>query len=99
MTKEHVIRNQLELDEGDLFNEILLTKSINNIQALNYFHTVNYELDSIDTDKTKIINISVDEKPTGEIMAGLGFGTSGTSTVLGVKENNYLGQGVSLMPN
>ena len=50
----------------------------------------------IDTDKTKIINISVDEKPTGEIMAGLGFGTSGTSTVLGVKENNYLGQGVSL---
>jgi len=96
VTKENVIRNQLEIDEGDLFNEILLTKSINNIKSLNYFKTVNYELEAIDIDKTKIINISVEEKPTGEIMAGLGFGTSGTSTVLGVKENNYLGQGVSL---
>ena len=36
VTKENVIRNQLELDEGDLFNEILLTKSINNIKSLNF---------------------------------------------------------------
>ncbi len=96
VTKENVIRNQLEIDEGDLFNEILLTKSINNIKSLNYFKNVNYKLDAIDSDKTKIINIIVEEKPTGEIMAGVGFGTSGTSTVLGVKENNFLGQGVSL---
>ena len=45
---------------------------------------------------TKIINISVEEKPTGEIMAGAGLGTSGTSLLFGVKENNFLGQGVSL---
>ena len=37
VTKENVIRNQLEIDEGDPFNEILLTKSINNIKSLNYF--------------------------------------------------------------
>ena len=29
-------------------------------------------------------------------MAGAGFGTSGTTTTFGVKENNYLGSGISL---
>ncbi len=96
VTRETVIRNELELDEGDPFNEILLTKTINNIKALNFFKSVNYELDLTDNKKSKIINITVEEKPTGEIMAGVGFGTSGTSTVLGVKENNYLGKGISL---
>jgi len=37
VTQENVIRNQLELDEGDPFNEILLNKSVNNIKSLNFF--------------------------------------------------------------
>ena len=36
VTRENVIRNQLELDEGDPFNEILLSRSINNIKSLNF---------------------------------------------------------------
>ena len=32
-------------------------------------------------------------------MAGAGFGTGGTTTTFGVKENNYLGRGVSLDAN
>ena len=35
ITRENVIRNQLEIDEGDPFNEILHTKSINNLKSLN----------------------------------------------------------------
>ena len=42
----------------------------------------------------KIINITVDEKPTGEIMAGAGVGTNGGTVIFGVKENNFLGRGV-----
>ena len=41
ITQENVIRNQLELDEGDPFNEILLNKSINNLKSLNIFKNVN----------------------------------------------------------
>ena len=41
----------------------------------------------------------VEEKPTGEIMAGAGFGTSGTSFLFGVKENNFLGKGISIDSN
>ncbi|MDC3126643.1 BamA/TamA family outer membrane protein, partial [Candidatus Pelagibacter sp.] len=47
----------------------------------------------------KIINISVIEKPTGELSAGAGVGTSGTTTTFGIKENNYLGNGISLNAN
>ena len=41
ITEESVIRNQLALDEGDPFNEILLKKSENSIKSLNFFKKVN----------------------------------------------------------
>ncbi len=99
VTRENVIRNQLEIDEGDPFNDILHTRSINNIRSLNFFRNVNSEVIQSENSKDKIINISVEEKPTGEITAGAGFGTSGSTLMFGVKENNYLGKGIGLDAN
>ena len=99
VTKESVIRNQLEIDEGDPYNDILFTRSINNIKNLNFFKEVKSDILENSENETKIINISVEEKPTGEIMAGAGVGTSGTTTTFGIKENNYLGNGLSLDTN
>tara|TARA_B100001057_G_scaffold41274_1_gene37023 strand:- start:800 stop:3046 length:2247 start_codon:yes stop_codon:yes gene_type:complete len=99
VTEETVIRNQLLVDEGDPFNEILTTRSINNIKSLNFFKDVKTEILDGSNPGTRIINISVEEKPTGEIMAGAGFGTSGSTFMFGVKENNFLGRGVSLDTN
>ncbi len=96
VTKEEVIRNQLEVDEGDPFNEILLTRSINNIKSLNFFKKVDFDIKNNNDNQNKTINLSVVEKPTGEIMAGAGFGTSGTTTTFGIKENNYLGNGLTV---
>ena len=95
ITQENVIRNQLLIDEGDEFNSILTAKSINNIKALNIFKSVNSEVIDND-DKSKIIDITIEEKATGEIMAGAGVGTDGTSFSFAVKENNYLGRGIGL---
>ncbi len=96
VTDEKVIRNQLEIDEGDPFNEILQKKSINNLKSLNFFKTVKSEILTSENDQDKIINITVEEKPTGEIMAGAGVGTSGSTMLFGVKENNFLGRGIGL---
>ena len=41
----------------------------------------------------------MEEKPTGEIFAGAGTGTSGSSLSFGISENNYLGEGVKLGSN
>lgn len=99
VTQENVIRNQLELDEGDPFNEILLNKSINNIKSLNFFKTVKNESLSGTKPNTKILNISIAEKPTGEISASAGIGTGGGSIGFGINENNFMGKGVSLDSN
>ncbi len=98
ITDEKVIRNTLIVDEGDPFNKLLFEKSIQNVKAKNIFKTVNYEISSID-DSNKIININVEEKPTGEIFAGAGTGTVGTTLSAGIKENNYLGLGIKLDTN
>ncbi len=98
ITDEKVIRNNLIVDEGDPFNKILFEKSIANIKAKNIFSNVNYEVIS-EKDQEKIINLTVEEKATGEIFAGAGTGTTGTSFTAGIKENNYLGLGIKLDTN
>ena len=99
ITAENVIRNQLMLDEGDPFSEILVAKSINNLKSLNFFKQVDSKTQINDDTKTKSIDIFVEEKPTGEIYAQAGVGTSGSSFGLGVKENNFLGKGIGLDSN
>jgi len=99
VTRENVIRNQLEIDEGDFFNEILLNKSVNNIKSLNFFKSVSSEVVNLNQSDDKIVNISVEEKPTGEIGATAGVGSSGESFGLFVRENNYLGKGLGVEGN
>jgi len=99
VTRESVIRNQIEIDEGDPFNQILYAKSLNNIKALNFFENVDSEILDGKEFNTKIININITEKPTGEIFAGVGTGTDGSSFSFGIKENNYLGRGVKVDSN
>ncbi len=96
ITAESVIRNQFEVDEGDPFNEILVNKSINNLKSLGFFKKVENEVIIDESNKTKIINITVQEKPTGELSAAAGVGTTGSSIGFAVKENNFLGQGIKL---
>ena len=98
ITDEKVIRNSLVIDEGDPFNEILFNKSIQNIKSKNIFKEVKYEIKNPENSE-KIIDTKVEEKVTGEILAGAGTGTSGTNITAGIKENNYLGLGIKLDTN
>jgi outer membrane protein insertion porin family len=94
ITLEEVIRNNMLIDEGDAFNVLLQTKTLNNLKALNFFSKVESEILDIENENKKIINITVEEKPTGEIMAGAGVGTNGGTVAFGVSENNFLGKGI-----
>ena len=99
VTIEDVVRNSLIVDEGDPFNQILFNKSLNNIRSLGIFKTVDYKISTGSSDEFKIIDVDVVEQPTGEIMAGAGYGTSGGTVLLGIKEKNFLGQGITLNAN
>ncbi len=99
VTRESVIRNQLEIDEGDIFNEILNKKSENNLKSLNFFKNVETKVTDGDKGNSKIIDVYIVEKATGEISAGAGVGTSGGTLAFSVKENNYLGKGLGVEAN
>ena len=99
VTRENVIRNQFFLDEGDPYSEILKNKTINELKSLNFFKSVDAEIINGQNINSKIININVEEKPTGEISASAGIGTTENSIGFGVKENNFLGKGISLNSN
>ena len=94
ITREDVIRNNLLIDEGDAFNELLHTRTINRLKSLNFFSKVDTKIINNEDQNKKIIDITVEEKPTGEIMAGAGIGTSGGTIAFGISENNFLGRGV-----
>ncbi len=99
VTNESVIRGELILDEGDPLTEINLEKSISKIKARRLFKEVNYKVSDGSKNNLKIIDINVEEQPTGEIGAGAGIGTSGGTIAFNIKENNWLGEGKSLTFN
>ena len=96
ITNDSVIRGELLVDEGDPFSELLVNKSLNKIRGRNIFGKVEQKTLPGSTDDLKILEINVEEKATGEIMAGAGVGTEGTSFMFSVRENNWLGKGVYL---
>ena len=99
VTNEDVIRSELLLDEGDPFTNINLDKSISKIKSRRIFRTVNKTVDDGSSSDLKVINIEVEEQPTGELSAGAGVGTNGGNFVFDIKENNWLGEGKNLAFN
>ena len=96
ITEERVIRDMLEVDEGDPFNKLLHAKSINNMKARGIFQKVDSKIVDTSDGKLKNIDITVEEKATGEILVGAGVGSEGGTAQFSVSENNFLGKGVKL---
>ncbi len=97
VTNDSVIRSELLLDEGDPFSQIKLEKSISNIKARRIFKSVKEKILEGSTPDLKVMEITVEERPTGEISASAGTGSDGTTFSFGLKENNYLGKGLKVV--
>ena len=94
VTNENVIRGEFILDEGDPFTKISLDKTVSNLKSRRIFSSVTSSTQVGSNDNLKIININVEEQPTGEISAGAGIGTNGGTVAFTITENNWLGKGV-----
>tara|TARA_B100000579_G_scaffold417521_1_gene414131 strand:+ start:470 stop:2680 length:2211 start_codon:yes stop_codon:yes gene_type:complete len=99
ITEESVIRNHLLISEGDALNNLIYNKSINEVQNLGIFKNVKSTISDSSESSKKNIEITIEEKPTGEVSAGAGVGTSGGTLAFGIRENNYLGKGIKLTGN
>ena len=96
ITEEKVIRDNMLLAEGDYLNSTKVKKSVDNIKAKQLFSKVEYKIENSEKKDFRDFNLFVKEQPTGNITAGIGYGTNGGIFEAGINERNFLGQGINL---
>lgn len=97
-TLDRVIRRELRIAEGDAFNRILLDRSRNRVRALGYFKEVEIvETPAEDPDRT-IVDIKVEEQPTGELSFAAGFSSVDAYLLdVSASQRNLRGRGQSVV--
>lgn len=97
-TLDHVIRREVMLTEGDAFNRTLLERSRNNLRALGFFKEVTVEEARGSAGDRSVVNVTVEEQPTGELSVGAGFSSVDSFVVnLGITERNFRGRGQNVV--
>ena len=96
-TKTYVIRREIKMDDGDLFNVIHFRHQLGKLQGLGYFEDVNVAFDvPEDIDGVVDLIITVKEKRTASIGINLGYGTeTGMSGGLTYGDTNMFGRGMN----
>ncbi len=93
-TLDKVIRRELLVVEGELFNAARVQRSRERIFNLGFFKEVNVDARPGSAEGKMNLIIDVEEQPTGTISLGGGFGTqTGFSIFTEVAENNLNGTG------
>lgn len=94
-TADSVVRREMYLTEGELYNRTDLVDSRNSLRRTGYFDEVEINEKVVSDDEIDL-NIAVKEAPTGSITGGIGYG-SGDGLLLSasVSEKNIFGSGIS----
>lgn len=93
-TLDRVIRRQFALVEGDPLNKRDLKRAEDKIRALNIFQSVRVQIREGSAPDRAIIDVDVEEKPTGSLSFGVGYSSdSGIYGSLSLSDTNFLGRG------
>ncbi|MCE8554997.1 outer membrane protein assembly factor BamA [Ruegeria pomeroyi] len=96
-TLDQVIRRQFRTVEGDPFNPREIRESAERIRALGFFADANVETREGSTPAQVIVDVDVEEKPTGSLSFGGSYSVSdGFGVAIGLTEDNWLGRGQRL---
>ncbi|EKD42218.1 MAG: hypothetical protein ACD_73C00262G0007 [uncultured bacterium] len=95
ITRDKVIRREIQLKENSLFSRSGLDESKRRIMQLGYFEDVNFSEPRGSRDDRIVLTVDVKEKPTGSFSLGAGF-SSLESFVLtaSVQKDNFFGYGI-----
>ena len=73
VTKDKVIRREIDLAPGEVFDTVRERSSKRKIEGLNYFSKVETYAEETDVPNRQKLIVKVEEKPTGEVSFGAGF--------------------------
>jgi outer membrane protein insertion porin family len=96
-TRDKVIRRELRINEGDLYSGERLKRSRQEVNNLGFFKEVKFNTERGGADDKIVLNVEVEERPTGSLSFGAGF--SSVDSLVGmmqVSQNNLFGKGQQL---
>src|SRR5262249_33487435 len=96
-TRDKVIRREMKISEGELFNNTNLEVSKRRIMALGFFENVVVSTKRGSSDEFVEVNVEVTERPTGTFQIGAGFSSVENFIAQAqISQNNLFGRGQTL---
>lgn len=93
-TRDYVIRREFDLGEGDAYNRALIDRAERRLKNLNYFKTVKITNEPGSAPDRVVVNVDVEEQPTGEFSISGGYSTAdGLIGEVSVADRNLMGRG------
>lgn len=93
-TLDKVVRRQFRTVEGDPFNPREIRQAAERIRALGFFSTSDVTANPGTQSDQMIVNVNVEEQPTGSLGFGVSYGVSnGIGFNIKFEESNFLGRG------
>ena len=75
-TRDYVIRREFDIGEGDAYNRALIDRAERRLKNLNYFKTVKITNEPGSAPDRIVLNVDVEEMPTGEFSISGGYSTA-----------------------
>ncbi|HEF4645516.1 outer membrane protein assembly factor BamA [Campylobacter coli] len=93
-TVDRVVRRELYITEGNLYNRTDLSESTNALRRTSYFDDVEIKEEKVDDTHMDLI-VNVKEASTGAISGGIGYGSSdGLLLNASLSDTNIFGSGI-----
>lgn len=94
-TRDEVIRREFRQMESAWFSGEKLKLSRERVQRTGYFNDVSVETPAVPGSADEVdVNVTVDEKPSGSLLAGLGYSQAdGITLNASVNQENFVGTG------
>jgi outer membrane protein insertion porin family len=93
-TRDRVIRRDLLTVEGDLYSLTAMKRSRDQLNALGYFKEVNVNTKKGSADDKMVVNVQVEEAPTGSFSGGVGYSSiDKLVAIISLSQNNLFGWG------
>ncbi|MGN7618796.1 MAG: outer membrane protein assembly factor BamA [Ehrlichia sp.] len=95
-TMDQVIRQKLNISEGDVYNASVINRSYKNVLSLGFFESVNVQSHKIN-DSLVDLDFQVKERGTGSFDVSAGFSSiTGLVGKINIQERNLFGTGRTL---
>ncbi|WP_126398071.1 outer membrane protein assembly factor BamA [Blastochloris tepida] len=93
-TRDYVVRREFDIFEGDAYNRVMVDRAERRLKNLGYFKTVKITNEPGSAPDRVILNVDVEDQPTGEFSVAGGYSTAeGFIGEVSVAERNFLGRG------